>query len=58
MRGHEGHYFHGFAVRDRIDMCRFSEEKPSRVEPQASELLASSDDVSAYKTELEILISR
>ena len=58
IRGHDGHYFHGFAVKDRIDLSALSEEKPPRVEPQSSQLLPSNEDISAYKKDLEILISR
>ena len=58
IRGNDGHYFHGFAVQDRINFSQLSEEKPPRVEPQSSQLLPSSEDITAYKNALEILISR
>ena len=45
-------------MQDRINFSQLSEEKPPRVEPQSSQLLPSSEDITAYKNDLEILISR
>lgn len=57
-RGHSLHYFHGYAVKDRADFSMLSDEKPPRQNPNPEELLPSTNDVLAYKKELETLVAR
>lgn len=52
------HYTHGYAVKDRVDMSNLSEESPKPCDHVPSDLLPSSDDVTALKKELHILLSR
>lgn len=54
-KGQSLHHFHGFAVKDRVDLTSFS---PPLAEIDASMLLPSSADILALKKELEVLISR
>ena len=58
LRGHSLHYFHGYALRDRVDFSQLSDVKPSREDPDAEVLLPSIQDVKMYKEELETLIAR
>ena len=57
-KGQSLHYFHGFAVKDRVDLSSFSDVPPPLKDPDPAKFLPSSTDIAAIKKELEILISR
>lgn len=57
-RGLSLHQFHGYAVRDRINFSKLSDEPPAHVDPDPLILMPSSDHLSAFKDELNVLISR
>ena len=52
------HHFHGYAVRDRVDLSKYSNTQPPFVTPDPSVLLPSVSDLSSLKDELVVLISR
>ena len=55
------HYFHLYAVRDRVDLSGTSEEPPSLdpdIHVKLSELLPTEDDIKQMKSNFVILISR
>ena len=52
------HFFHGYAVRDRVDLSTYSDDKPEFHSPDASSLLPSNLEISLLKEELTILIAR
>ena len=58
LRGMSLHHFHGFAVRDRVNLSGLSDERPPYATPDASLLLPTSDDISSLKDEFDVLISR
>ena len=56
-RGQSLHYFHGYALRDRVDISTLSDVAP----PQKTDLstfLTSKEDISSLNDELTVLISR
>ena len=58
-RGQSLHYFHGYAVRDRVDLASLSDKPPptpTSLDP--SSFLPSASELSGLKDELTILISR
>lgn len=52
------HYFHMFAVKDRVDFSHLSNSRPTHVEVDIQVLLPSAKDFAAIKNDFEILISR
>ena len=52
------HFFHGYAVRDRVDFSTYSDDKPEFNLPDPSSLLPSNSEMSLVKEELSILIAR
>lgn len=53
------HYFHSFAVKDRVNLQDLSNEPPdSRILPDPEVCLPSRDDISAVTDEMCILLSR
>ena len=58
LRGHSLHYFHGYAVKDRINLSTLSDDKPPYKEPDPEVLLPSHDDISSYRDDLEMLVAR
>lgn len=52
------HYFHGYAVRDRVNLTTYSDDIPPFITPDPSILLPSVTDLSLLKEELTVLISR
>ena len=57
-RGYSLHHFHGYAVKDRVDLSATSDDKPPYTVPEPSKFLPSIQDVSLLKQELGILVSR
>ena len=57
-KGQTLHYFHGYAVRDRLDLSHLSDTRPPPATPNATSLLPSSFDTTALRDELKILVSR
>ena len=57
-RGQSLHHFHGYAVRDRLDLSKFSDTSPTPISPDPSCFLPSASDLSVLKDEFIILISR
>ena len=49
LRGHDMHYFHGYAVRDRLDLSEFSDTCPPHSTPDANVILPSSEDIEALE---------
>lgn len=56
--GQSLHYFHGYAVRDRVDLSSYSDAVPAYVKPDPAVLLPSSNELSMLKDELIVLVSR
>lgn len=56
LKGLDLHYFHGYAVRDRLDMSEMSDKAPSYVTPDPTKFIHSSDEIAALESELTILI--
>ena len=56
--GQSLHYFHGYAVQDRVDLSCYSNANPPCTTPDPSAILPSAADFSALKDELDVLISR
>ena len=59
--GHTGqslHYFHGYGVRDRVDLSSYSDAVPAYIKPDPAVLLPSSYDLSILKDEQVVLMSR
>ena len=52
------HYFHMFAVKDRVDFSYLSDCKPTEVNVDIQVLLPGATDLAAIKKDFEILISR
>ena len=52
------HYFHMFAVKDRLDFSHLSDHRPTQVEIDVQVLLPGATDLAAIKKDFEILISR
>ena len=57
-KGQSLHYFHGYAVRDRVDVSKLSDERPSPTTPDPSVFLPSPSDLFTLKEEFNVLISR
>ena len=61
-RGQSLHYFHSFAVQNRIDFSSYSDVLPATCldscERRAKQLLPSKDDDSCLRNNLTILVSR
>lgn len=57
-KGQSLHYFHGYAVRDRVDLATFSDKTPpTPTSVDTSCFLPSASELSGLKDELTILIS-
>ena len=52
------HYFHMFAVKDRVDFSHLSDSRPTQVDVDIQVLLPDATDLAAIKKDFEILISR
>ena len=52
------HYFHGYAVQDRVNLSKYSDKTPPFTPPDTSILLPSETDLSLLKDDLIVLISR
>ena len=57
-RGQSLHHFHGYAVRDRVNLSGLSDEPPEYSECDPQLLLPSSEDITSLKQEFVILVSR
>lgn len=57
-RGQSLHYFHGYAVRDRIDLSTLSDVTPPFHKPDPATFLPSKNDISCLSDELTVLVSR
>ena len=53
------HYFHSFAVRDRIDLSAYSDQPPA-IPPaiDATTITHAASDLATFQMECEILVSR
>ena len=58
LRGQSLHHFHGYAVRDRIDLSDLSDETPTFSIPDSTQFLPTTQDISALEEEFYILVSR
>lgn len=56
--GQSLHYFHSYAVKDRLDLSKFSDAPPSSSSLDAEQFLLSTSDINLLKEEFAILISR
>ncbi len=52
-RGQSLHYFHGYAVRDRIDLSTLSDVTPPFHKPDPATFLPSKNDISCLSDELQ-----
>ena len=52
------HYFHGYAVYDRVDLGGASDVAPQFSMPDPASLAPSMNDICELKAELQVLISR
>lgn len=57
-RGQSLHHFHGYAVRDRVNLLTLSDVTPSPQTPDPSVFLPSQQDLSSLNDELTVIISR
>ena len=57
-RGQSLHYFHGYALRDRVDLSTLSDVAPPFQKTDLSTFLPSKEDISSLNDELTVLISR
>ena len=57
-KGQSLHHFHGYAVKDRVDLSCLSDRRPTPSTPDPSVFLPSHSDMSSLKNELNTLISR
>lgn len=58
IRGKSLHHFHGYAVKDRLDLSKFSNIPPPPPSPDARDFLLTLSDISQLKEEFSVLISR
>ena len=58
LRGQSLHHFHGYAVRDRVDLSRLSDKPPPLSTPDPCVFIPSTSDLSSLRHELGILVSR
>lgn len=56
--GQSLHHFHGYAIRDRIDLSGLSDETPPFSIPDSTQFLPTTHNISALKEEFYILVSR
>ena len=52
------HYFHSFAVRDRVDLQNLSDVAPVHPPIDSSKLLPSAADIAQFKSDAEVLVAR
>ena len=52
------HYFHSFAVKDRVDFQTLSDATPINPPIDSSKLLPSSEDIAMFKSDAEVLVAR
>ena len=52
------HYFHSYAVLDRINIANLSDDLPSSIEISPEKILPSADDVKKLLDEFEVLVAR
>lgn len=58
-KGQSLHYFHAYAVRDRVDLAKFSDKPPPTPSSlDSSSFLPSASYLSDVKDELVVLVSR
>ena len=58
LRDQSLHYFHGYAVWDRVNFPGLSNKPPSPCTPDPSMLIPSPSDMLSLTEEFEILVSR
>ena len=58
LKGKSLHHFHGYAVRDRVNLSTMSDETPTFIEPDPSKFLPSLSDLSLLKEEFSVLVSQ
>ncbi len=58
LRGQSLHYFHGYAVRDRVDLSGLSDERPPSCTPDPGVFVPTPSDLSSLRHELGILVSQ
>lgn len=52
------HYFHSFAVRDRVPVSGLSDAQPKVTTPDPKKFLLTPEDIRCIKEEMNILLSR
>ena len=52
------HYFHGYAIKDRVNFSRISDIPPPYTVPEPSVLIPSLSDLESLKEDLKILTAR
>lgn len=52
------HYFHGYAVKDRVNLSEYSDDIPPFLTPDPTVLLPSAMDLCSLKEDLAFLIAR
>lgn len=52
------HYFHGYAVRDRVSLSLLSDQPPPCTNPDSSLFIPSDSDVTSLTEEMTILFAR
>lgn len=57
-RGMSLHHFHGYAIRDRLDLSSFSNQRPTYSCPDTAMLLPSASDMHLLKDDFSTLIAR
>ena len=52
------HYFQGYAVRDRVDISRLSDQRPTSTTPDPTVFLPSTSELDLFRKEMTILFAR
>ena len=52
------HYFHSYAVKDRVPVNGLSDNSPNNPTPNSADLLPSEEDLTCIRDEMRILLSR
>ena len=57
LRGQSLHHFHGYAVRDRVDLSGLPDKRPRSFTPDPCMFIPSPSDLSSLRQDLGILVS-
>lgn len=58
IQGQSLHYFHTYAMKDRVNLASLSDSSPVTCTPDPNILVPSAEDVSFIMDEMAILVSR